>query len=126
MMVVVVVVLRGGVVVVVVMMVTLDVPVGKEEGGSGRRRVLCGRNARCQGPVALDGAIPTRRTQLGGGGEETGSISPAINAPGQVIITIVPSGVIKEISSGAETVAVDHPSWSQILVRSLDSEENHH
>lgn len=41
-----------------------------------------------------------------------GPISPAINASGQVVITIVPSRVVKEISSGAETVAVDHPSWS--------------
>ncbi len=70
-MVVVVVVLRGGVVVVMVVMVTLDVPVGKEEWGRGRRRLLGGRDARCQSPVALDGAIPTRRTQLGSGGEET-------------------------------------------------------
>lgn len=41
-----------------------------------------------------------------------GPIVPTINASGQVVITIVPSRVVKEISSGAETVAVDHPSWS--------------
>lgn len=41
-----------------------------------------------------------------------GPISPTINASGQVIITIIPSRVVKEISSGAETVAVDHPSRS--------------
>lgn len=122
----VVVVLRGGVVVVVVMMLALDVSVGKEEGRCGRRRLLGRRHACRQGPVALDGAVPTRRPQLGGGGEEAGPISPIVNAPGQVIITIVPSRVVKEIRSGAETVAVDHPSWSQVLVGSLDSEENHH
>ncbi len=41
-----------------------------------------------------------------------GPISPAINASGQVVITVVPSRVVKEISSGAEAVAVDHPSRS--------------
>lgn len=71
MMMVVVVVLRRGVVVVMVVMVTLDVCVGKEEGGRGGRRVLGGRNARRQSSVALDGAIPAGRAQLGSGGEET-------------------------------------------------------
>lgn len=71
MMVVVVVVLRGGVVVVMVVMVTLDVSVGEEEGGRGRWRQLGGRDARRQSPVALDGAVPSGRTQLGSGGEET-------------------------------------------------------
>lgn len=66
----VVVVLRGRVVVVVVVMVALDVSVGKEKRGCGRWRLLGGRHACCQSPVALDGAIPTRRTQLGSGGEE--------------------------------------------------------
>lgn len=68
MVVVVVVVLWGGVVVVVVV-VTLDVSVGKEDGGGGGWRLLGGR---CQGPVTLDGAIPTGDTQLGSGGEEAG------------------------------------------------------
>lgn len=71
MMMVVVVVLRGGVVVVMVVMVTLDVRVGKEEGGRGRCRLLGGCDARCQTSVALDGAIPTGCTHLGSGGEET-------------------------------------------------------
>ena len=70
MMMMVVVVLRGGVVVVVVMMLALDVSVGKEEGRCGRRRLLGRRHACRQGPVALDGAVPTRRPQLGGGGKE--------------------------------------------------------
>lgn len=122
----VVVVLRCGVVVVMVVMVTLYVSIGEKEGGRGRRRLLGGRNTRCQSCAGLDGAIPSGRTQLGSGGEETGPICPTINASGKVIITIVPSRVVKEISSGAETVAVDHPSWSQVLVWSLDSEENHH
>lgn len=65
--VVVVVVLWGGVVVV---MVTLDVAVGEEEGGRGRRRLQGGRKARRQSSVALNGAVPTRRGQLGSGGEE--------------------------------------------------------
>lgn len=68
---VVVVVLRGGVVVVMVVVVTLDVSVGKEERGRGRWWLLGGCDALCQSPVALDGAIPTRRTQLRSGGEET-------------------------------------------------------
>lgn len=71
MVVVVVVVLRGGVVVVMVVVVTLDVSVGKEEWGCGGWGLLGGCNARRQSPVALDGAVPTRRTQLGSGGEET-------------------------------------------------------
>lgn len=126
MMMVVVVVLRGGVVVMVVVIVTLDVSVGKEEGGCGRWWLRGGGNACSQSPVALDRAVPTGCTRLGGCGEETGPITPTVNAPGQVVVTIVPSRVVKEISSGAETVAVDHPSWSQVLVGSLDSEENHH
>ena len=67
----VVVVLRGGVVVVVVVMVVVDVPVGEQEGGCGRRRLLGRRHTCRQGPVALDGAVPARRTQLGGRGKET-------------------------------------------------------
>lgn len=126
MVVVVVVVLRGGVVVVMVMVVTLDVSVGEEEGGRWRRRLLGRRHARRQSPGPLDGAVPGRGTQLGCGGQQAGPITPTVDASGQVIITIIPSGVIKEISSGAEAVAVDHPSWSQVLVGSLDSEENHH
>lgn len=51
-----------------------------------------------------------------------GPISPAINASGQVVITIVPSRVVKEISSGAETVAVDHPSWSLRVIEMFSSE----
>lgn len=66
----VVVILRGGVVVVMVVVVTLDVPVGEEQGGCGGWRLLGGRDARRQRPVALDGAIPTRRARLGSGGEE--------------------------------------------------------
>lgn len=68
---VVVVVLRGGVVVVMVVVVTLDVSVGKEERGRGRWWLLGRCDALCQSPIALDGAIPTRRTQLRSGGEET-------------------------------------------------------
>lgn len=66
----VVVVLRGGVVVMMVVVVIVDVPVGKKERGRGGRRLLGGRYACRQGTVALDGAVPARRTQLGGWGEE--------------------------------------------------------
>lgn len=86
-----------------------------------------------------------------------GTIGPAVNASGEVVIAVVPPRVVKEIRSRAETVAVDHPSWSlgvkkrcsnsitlefffnqllltfllhmlshQVLIWSLDSEENHH
>lgn len=69
----VVVVLRGGIVVVVVMVVvTLDVPVGEEERGSGGRRFLSGCYGSCHCPVTLDGAVPGGGSQLGGGGEEAG------------------------------------------------------
>lgn len=33
-------------------------------------------------------------------------------ASGQVVIAVVASRVVEEISSGAEAVTVDHPSWS--------------
>lgn len=79
---VVVVVLRGGVVVVMVMVVTLDVSVGEEEGGRGRWRLLGRRHACRQSPGPLDGAIPGRCTQLGGGGQEAGPITPTIDASG--------------------------------------------
>ena len=69
MMVVVVVVLWGGVVVVVVV-VTLDVPVGKEHRGGGGGGLMGGRRARRRSPGALDGPVPTGRSQLGGAGEE--------------------------------------------------------
>lgn len=121
MMVVVVVLWRG----VVVVMVTLDVPVGKEQRGGGRWRLRGRCDTRRQRPVALDGAVPTGCTQLGGGGQKAGPVTPAIDASGQIIIAIIASRVVKEISSGAEAVAVDHSSWSQVLVGSLDSEENH-
>lgn len=41
-----------------------------------------------------------------------GPISPVIDASGQVVIAVVPPGIVKEISPGAETMAVDHASWS--------------
>lgn len=41
-----------------------------------------------------------------------GPISPVIDASGQVIIAVVPPGIVKEISPGAETMAVNHASWS--------------
>lgn len=66
----VVVVLWGGVVVVMVVRVGLDVPVGKEERSCGRWRLLSGRYAGCQGPVALDGAVPAGCPQLRSCGEE--------------------------------------------------------
>lgn len=41
-----------------------------------------------------------------------GPISPAVDAPGQVVITVVAPRVVKEVSSGAKAAAVDHASWS--------------
>lgn len=38
-----------------------------------------------------------------------GPISP-VTISGQVVVTIIPPRIVKEIGSGAETVAVDHPS----------------
>lgn len=139
-----VVVLRGGVVVVVmvVVVVTLDVSVGKQEGGRGRRLLLGGCSACRQRAFALDGAVPTRRTRLGGGGDETerrrrrrgeeivmsrrpkltdwtcacvnlpGSISPSGNTSGKVVVAVVSSRVVEEIRPGTEAVTVDHPAWS--------------
>lgn len=69
MMVVVVVVLRGRVVVMVVM-VTLDVSISEEDGGGGRWRLLGRSDTCCQGPIALDGAVPTGCTQLRSCGEK--------------------------------------------------------
>lgn len=65
------VVLRGGVVVVVVVVVALDVGVGEEERGRGRWRLLGRCHAHCQGPIALDGAIPAGSANLGRSGEDT-------------------------------------------------------
>lgn len=36
----------------------------------------------------------------------------SVDAPGQVVVAVVSTGVVEEISPGAETVTVDHPSWS--------------
>lgn len=121
----VIVVLGGGVVVVMVVMVTLDVSIGKKEGRRGRWWLLGRCHPCCQRCITLDGAIPTRCSWLGCGGQKTGPISPVIDASGQVVIAVVPPGIVKEISPGAETMAVDHASWSQVLVGSLDSKENH-
>lgn len=38
-------------------------------------------------------------------------ISSTTDASGQVIVAIVPPRVVKEVRSGAETVAVDHAPW---------------
>lgn len=71
-----VVLLRGGVVVVVVVLLALDVGVGEEErrgGGGGRGGGLLGRgHAHCQGPVALDGAVPAGGAGLRGRRQEAG------------------------------------------------------
>lgn len=67
---VVVVILRGGVIVVMLRVVTLDVSVGEQQGGCRRWRLLGGPDACRQCSIALDGAIPTGRTQLGSIGEK--------------------------------------------------------
>lgn len=101
--------------------------------------MLGGCYARCQGPVALDGAVPAGSAHLGGRGEDTGGMQDrksylqverdlkmifcaphaclpcpvtSVDASGQVVIAIVSPRVVEEIRSGAETMAVDHPSWS--------------
>lgn len=63
-----VVLLRGGVVVVVVVLLALDVGIGEEERccGGGRGGVLGRGNARCQGGMALDGAVPAGGASLRG------------------------------------------------------------
>lgn len=72
-----VVLLRGGVVVVVVVPLALDVGVGEEErrrGGGGRGGVVLGRgHACCQGPVALDRAVPAGGAGLRGCRQEAGT-----------------------------------------------------
>lgn len=89
--------------------------------------------------MALDGAVPAggaglrgRRQEAGGhrdGGEggklrlvrgrlvgavvvaSPGAVA-SVDAPGQVVVAVVSTRVIEEVSPGAETVTVDHPSWS--------------
>lgn len=120
----VVVVLRCGVKVVMVV-VSLDVPIGKQHRGSGGGR-LRGHHAARQSPITWNGAVPSGCSHLRSGRQEAGPVSSTVNAPGQVIITVVASGVVKEICSRAKAVAVDHPSRSQVLVGFLDAKENHH
>lgn len=36
----------------------------------------------------------------------------SVDASGEVVVAVVTTGIVKEISPGAETVTVDHPSWS--------------
>lgn len=36
----------------------------------------------------------------------------SVDAPGQIVIAVVATRVVEEISPGTETVTVDHPSWS--------------
>lgn len=69
----VIVVLGGGVVVVMVVMVTLDVSIGKKEGRRGRWWLLGRCHPCCQRCITLDGAIPTRCSWLGCGGQKTES-----------------------------------------------------
>lgn len=137
-----VVLLRCGVVVVVVVLLALDVGIGEEERRRGGGSGVLGRGyARCQGRVALDGAIPAGGAGLRGRRQEAAAqqegdggrlrvktcrglsvvvvvvvASPgavaSVDAPGQVVVAVVSTGVVEEISPGAETVTVDHPSWS--------------
>lgn len=46
-----------------------------------------------------------------GGVASPGAVA-SVDAPGQVVVAVVSTRVVKEISPGAETVTVDHPSWS--------------
>lgn len=117
-----VVILRCGIE-VVVMVVTLDVPVGEKQRGSGRGR-LRGQDG---ATVARDRAVPSGGGScLRGGGQEAGAVRSARDATGQVVVAVVAAGIVKEIGAGAEAVAVDHAPGSQVLVGLLDSEEDHH
>lgn len=44
--------------------------------------------------------------------------------PGKVVITVVSSRVVKEVGSGAESMAGDHPRAGQVLRRTSDPEED--
>lgn len=78
---VVVVVLGSGVVVVVVVVAAVDVGVGEEEGGCGRRGVLCGGHACRQSSVALDGTVPAGSAHLRSAGGGQTSITGYISGP---------------------------------------------
>lgn len=46
------------------------------------------------------------------------SIGP-VTVSGQIIVTIITSRIVKEIGSGAETMAVDHPSGGLRVVQNI-------
>lgn len=48
------------------------------------------------------------------------------NVPGKVIITVISSGVVKEVRSGTESMAGDHPRIGKILRGISDSKEINH